>query len=85
MGLFQDATIDKLGIIWVDFIVREGSISTREIAKNADLTLSEVSRHPKGASGQGSVPFDESLKCHALARIGEKDADRKKSLRCTSI
>ena len=65
--LFNETIADKLAISQIVSLLREGPLSTAEIAKNLGLTPSEVSKHLNTSSRQGLVRYDESQKCFALA------------------
>ena len=59
--------VDKLAITQIVSLLREGPLSTAEIAKVLGLTPSKVSKHLNASSKQRLVRYDEGLKCFALA------------------
>jgi F420-non-reducing hydrogenase iron-sulfur subunit len=65
--LFEETVADKLAIAQIVSLLREGPLSTAEIAKTLDLTPSEVSKHLNDSSKQRLVRYDESEKRYALA------------------
>ena len=65
--LFNETIADKLAISQITLLLREGPLSTAEIAKSLDLTPSKVSKHLNASSKQRLVRYDESRKCFALA------------------
>ena len=65
--LFKETIADKLAISQIVLLLREGPLSTAEIAKTLGLTPSEVSKHLNTSSRQRLVRYDESRKCFALA------------------
>ena len=65
--LFNETIADKLAISQIMLLLREGPLSTAEIAKTLGLTPSKVSKHLNASSKQRLVRYDESLKCFALA------------------
>jgi F420-non-reducing hydrogenase iron-sulfur subunit len=65
--LFEETIFNKLAISQVISLLREGPLTTGEIAKGLGLTPSEVSRHINSSSRQGLVKYDEGRKCFALA------------------
>ena len=65
--IFEETVADKLAITQIVSLLREGPLSTAEMAKKLALTPSEVSRHLNTSSRQGLVRYDESRKCFALA------------------
>lgn len=68
--LFDELFADKLAISQIMLLLREGPLSTGEIARVLGLTPSEVSKHMNSSSRQGLVRYDENRKCFALARSG---------------
>ena len=66
-SLFDETVGEKLAISQIISLLREGPLTTGEIAKGLDLTPSEVSRHLNSSSRQRFVRYDEGLKCYALA------------------
>lgn len=65
--LFNETIADKLAIAQIVSLLREGPLSTAEIAKTLGLTPSKVSKHLNASSKQRLVRYDESRKCFALA------------------
>jgi F420-non-reducing hydrogenase iron-sulfur subunit len=65
--LFKETVADKLAITLIVSLLREGPLSTAEIAKTVGLTPSEVSRHLNTSSRQGLVRYDVTRKCFARA------------------
>jgi coenzyme F420-reducing hydrogenase delta subunit len=65
--LFGELVLDKLAISQITSLLREGPLSTSEIAEILGLTPSETSKHLTSSSRQGLVRYDESWKCYALA------------------
>ncbi len=65
--IFQEAIFDKLAIAQIVSLLREGPLSTAEIARRLDLTPSEVSRRLNASSKQRLVRYDERAKCFAPA------------------
>jgi len=65
--LFDETVAEKLAISQVVSLLREGPLTTGEIAKGLGLTPSEISRHLNSASRQRFVRYDEGLKRYALA------------------
>jgi len=65
--LFNETIADKLAISQIMLLLREGPLSTSEIAKTLGLTPSKVSKHLNASSKQRLVRYDESRKCFALA------------------
>ena len=65
--LFEETVANKLAIAQIVSLLREGPLSTAEMAKRLRLTPSEVSRHLNTSSRQGLVRYDEGLKSFALA------------------
>jgi coenzyme F420-reducing hydrogenase delta subunit len=66
-ALFKEMISDRLAVSQIVLLLREGPLSTGEIADKLDLNPSEVSRHINSSSRQGLVRYDESRKCFALA------------------
>jgi F420-non-reducing hydrogenase iron-sulfur subunit len=64
--LFEETVADKLAIAQIVLLLREGPLSTAEIAKTLGLTPSKVSKHLNASSKQRLVRYDESRKCFAL-------------------
>jgi F420-non-reducing hydrogenase iron-sulfur subunit len=65
--LFNELIVDKLAISQITSLLREGPLTTGEIAKTLGLTPSEVSKHLNSSSKQRLVRYDEGRKCFALA------------------
>lgn len=65
--LFDETIADKLAITQIVSLLREGPLSTAEIAKALFLTPSKVAKHLNASSKQRLVRYDEDLKCFALA------------------
>ena len=65
--LFNESIADKLAISQITSLLREGPLTTGEIAKTLGLTPSEVSKHLNSSSKQRLVRYDEGRKCFALA------------------
>jgi DNA-binding transcriptional ArsR family regulator len=65
--LFEETVADKLAIAQIVALLREGPLSTAEIAKTLGLTPSKVSKHLIATSKQRLVRYDESEKRYALA------------------
>lgn len=65
--LFEETIAEKLAIAQVVALLREGPLSTAEIAETLRLTPSKVSKHLRASSRQRLVRYDESRKCFALA------------------
>lgn len=66
-SLFDELIMDKLAISRIVLLLREGPLSTSEIAEMLDLTPSEVSQHVNTSSRQGWLSYDEGMKRYALA------------------
>jgi len=65
--LFEETVGDKLAITQIVSLLREGPLSTAEIARNLGLTPSKVSKYLNASSKQRLVRYDESQKRFALA------------------
>jgi F420-non-reducing hydrogenase iron-sulfur subunit len=65
--LFNETIADKLAIGQIVALLREGPLSTAEIAKMLGLTPSEVSKYLSSSSRQRLVRYDESQKRYAIA------------------
>ncbi len=65
--LFNETIVEKLAIGQIISLLREGPLTTGEIAKGLGLTPSEVSKHLSTSSRHRLVRYDESQKCYALA------------------
>ncbi len=66
-SLFEETVGEKLAISQIISLLREGPLTTGELAKVLGLTPSEVSRYLNSSSRQRFVRYDEGLKCYALA------------------
>ncbi len=66
--LFNETIVEKLDIGQILSLLREGPLTTREIASGLGLTPSEVSKHLSTSSRHRLVRYDESQKRYALAR-----------------
>jgi F420-non-reducing hydrogenase iron-sulfur subunit len=66
--IFKDAIFDKLAISQIVSLLREGPLSTADIAQKIGLTPSEVSKHLNASSRQRLVRYDEDQKRYALAQ-----------------
>ena len=67
--LFEETVADKLAIAQIVSLLREGPLSTAEIAKTLDLTPSEVSKHLNEITGLAVVFIDylvDSVRIHWL-------------------
>jgi coenzyme F420-reducing hydrogenase delta subunit len=65
--LFSETIVEKLAVSQILSLLREGPLTTREIAKGLGLTPSEVSKHLNTSSRHRLVRYDESQKRYALA------------------
>jgi hypothetical protein len=65
--LFEETIADKLSISQIVSLLREGPLSTAEIAKSLGLTPSKVSRHLNASSKQRLVRYDQTQNRYALA------------------
>jgi coenzyme F420-reducing hydrogenase delta subunit len=65
--LFHDLVADKLALSQIMLLLREGPLSTGQIAETLKLSPSEVSRHMNSSSRQGLVQYDVSRQRYALA------------------
>jgi F420-non-reducing hydrogenase iron-sulfur subunit len=65
--LFEETVADKLAIVQIVSLLRDGPLSTAEIAETLGLTPSKVSKHLNASSKQRLVRYDESQKRFALA------------------
>jgi F420-non-reducing hydrogenase iron-sulfur subunit len=65
--LFSETIGEKLAISQIISLLREGSLTTGEIAKGLGLTPSEVSKHLSTSSRHRLVRYNESRKRYALA------------------
>jgi F420-non-reducing hydrogenase iron-sulfur subunit len=64
--LFDELVAGRLTISQIMLLLRDGPLSTGEIAETLALNPSEVSRYLNTSSRQGLVRYDESLKRFAL-------------------
>jgi F420-non-reducing hydrogenase iron-sulfur subunit len=65
--LLKDTIVDKLAITQIVSLLKEGPLTTSEIAHDLGLTPSEVARHLGSSSRQRLVRYDEGEKRYALA------------------
>ncbi len=65
--LFKELITDKLAVGQILSLLREGPMTTGEMAKMLGLTPSEVSRHMNTSSRHGLVRYDVNQKSYALA------------------
>jgi DNA-binding transcriptional ArsR family regulator len=65
--LFEETVIDKLAIAQIVALLKEGPLSTADIAKRLGLTPSKVAKHLTTSSRQRLVRYDENQKRYALA------------------
>lgn len=65
--LFHETIVEKLAMGQIISLLREGPLTTREIAKGLGLTPSEVSKHLSTSSRHRLVRYDESQKRYAVA------------------
>jgi len=65
--LFNETIGEKLAIGQIISLLREGPLSTAEIAKSLGLTPSEASKYLNSSSKQGLVRYDEREKRYAVA------------------
>ncbi len=65
--LFKDTVIEKMTDSEIVSLLAKGPLTGGEIAKNLDLTPSEVSRHINSSIRQGIIRYKESEKQFALA------------------
>jgi F420-non-reducing hydrogenase iron-sulfur subunit len=65
--LFNETIGNQLAISQIMTLLREGPLSTADIAKTLGLTPSKVSKYLNASSKQRLVRYDESRKCFALA------------------
>ena len=65
--LFDDLIADKLAVSQIMLLLRQGPLSTGEIAQSLKLSPSEVSRHMNSSSRHGLVQYDVSRQRYALA------------------
>ena len=65
--LFSETIVEKLAIGQIISLLREGPLTTREIAKGLGLSPSEVSKHLSTSSRHRLVRYDVGQKRYALA------------------
>jgi coenzyme F420-reducing hydrogenase delta subunit/predicted transcriptional regulator len=65
--LFDELIADKLAISQITLLLRDKSLSTREMADILGLKPSEVSRYINSSSRYGLVRYDENMKRYARA------------------
>jgi F420-non-reducing hydrogenase iron-sulfur subunit len=65
--LLDETIVDKLAVTQVISLLKEGPLTTSEIARSLGLTPSEVSKHLSSSSRQRLVRYDEDVKRYALA------------------
>ena len=65
--LFGDLIADKLAVSQIMLLLKEGPLSTGQIAEALKLSPSEVSRHMNSSSRQGLVQYDVDRQRYALA------------------
>jgi F420-non-reducing hydrogenase iron-sulfur subunit len=65
--IFKETIFDKLAISQIVSLLRKRPFSIAEIAKNLELTPSEVSRHINNSSRHGLIRYDVSQGCYTLA------------------
>jgi F420-non-reducing hydrogenase iron-sulfur subunit len=65
--IFEETVGEKLAITQIVSLLREGPLSTADIAKTLGLTPSKVSKYLNTSSKQRLVRYDQSQKCFALA------------------
>lgn len=65
--LFEETVADKLALAQIVSLLREGPLSTAEIARTLGLTPSKASKYLNASSRQRLVRYDEGRKCFALA------------------
>jgi F420-non-reducing hydrogenase iron-sulfur subunit len=65
--IFEETVGEKLAIAQIVSLLREGPLSTADIAKTLGLTPSKVSKYLNTSSKQRLVRYDQSQKCFALA------------------
>jgi coenzyme F420-reducing hydrogenase delta subunit len=65
--LFDDLIAGKLAVRQILTLLREGPLSTAEIAERLDLSPSDVGKHMNLSSRQGLVRFDVAAQRYALA------------------
>jgi F420-non-reducing hydrogenase iron-sulfur subunit len=65
--IFDDTVFEKLAITQIIALLRQGPLTTSEIAQGIGLTPSEVSKHLNTSSRHRLVRYDQDLKRYALA------------------
>ena len=65
--IFKETIFDRLAITQIVALLREGPLTTAEIAKTLGLSPSEVSKYLSNSSRQRIVRYDEVEKRYALA------------------
>jgi F420-non-reducing hydrogenase iron-sulfur subunit len=65
--IFAETIIEKLALGQIVSLLRNGPLTTGEIAQSVGLTPSEVSKHLSTSSRHRLVRYDESQKRYALA------------------
>jgi F420-non-reducing hydrogenase iron-sulfur subunit len=65
--LFTECIGDKLAVSQMMSLLKEGPLSTGEIAESLSLNPSDISKHIKSSSKHGLVRYDVNRKCYALA------------------
>ncbi len=65
--IFNETIVEKLAIGQIVSLLKEGPLTTAEIAGDLGLTPSEVSKHLNTSSRQKLVRFDENLKRYAVS------------------
>jgi hypothetical protein len=65
--LFKDTIVDKLAIGQIVSLLKEGPLSTADIAGKVGLTPSEVAKHLNTSSRQRLVRYDSESKRYAIA------------------
>jgi coenzyme F420-reducing hydrogenase delta subunit/DNA-binding CsgD family transcriptional regulator len=65
--LLRDVVADQLAAGQILLLLRDGPLSTREIAERLRLTPSEVSKHTTSSSQRGLVTYDVAAQRYALA------------------
>lgn len=65
--LLNETIVEKLAIGQIVSLLKEGPLTTSEIAQDLGMTPSEVSRHLSSSSRARLVRFDENLKRYAIA------------------
>ncbi len=65
--IFKEAIFDKLAIGQIVSLLKEGPLSTADIASKVGLTPSEVAKHLNASSRQRLVRYDSESKRYAIA------------------